>query len=125
MFKAVTGEAARERDAANEWLLCGVEFDAEDSGEDVVRVRDGVRMRGTGLRKETLRILLKGDAWGTFKPYSNDTQETARTFGSDLRLTEYSCFCVCSASDSLGGKGELVRLTERRASANDKPSSSS
>ena len=62
VFKAVTGEAACERDAANEWLLCGVEFDIEDSGEDVVRVRDGVRMRGTGLRKETLRILLKGDA---------------------------------------------------------------
>lgn len=49
---------------------CGVEFEGEED-DDVVRVRDGVRVRCIGLRKETFRILSNGLG-----------------FGSDLGLTE-------------------------------------
>ena len=38
---------------------CGVEFDGDDDDESV-RVRDGVRVRCIGLRKETFRILSNG-----------------------------------------------------------------
>ena len=57
------GELVRERTGAKEWVLCGVEFDEEEEGDGVVRVREGVRRRGMGFRKETFFILASGDAW--------------------------------------------------------------
>jgi hypothetical protein len=42
-------------------VLCGVEFAEEDDGEDIVRDRDGVRVRGMALRWATFRYLSNGE----------------------------------------------------------------
>lgn len=42
-------------------LLRGVEFGGDETGEGVVRERDGVRARASGFRSATLRYLSNGD----------------------------------------------------------------
>lgn len=44
-------------------MLWGVDWPEEDAGEGVSRVREGVRVRERGRRKETLRSLSKGDSY--------------------------------------------------------------
>lgn len=44
-----------------ERLLRGVELGGEDPEEDVDRESDGIRARGTGLRRATLRYLSLGE----------------------------------------------------------------
>lgn len=43
-------------------VLCGVELDVDDAGEDVVRDREGVLVRESGRRKDMFRSLSKGEA---------------------------------------------------------------
>jgi hypothetical protein len=48
-------------DSATDLPLRGVELAEEESGEGVVRDKEGVRVRARGLRKEMFRNLLNGD----------------------------------------------------------------
>ena len=69
-------------------LECGVEFEGDEDDESV-RVRDGVRVRCIGLRKETFRILSNGLGYVTQLNGSFRVKlRMPRTLGSDLRLTE-------------------------------------
>jgi hypothetical protein len=50
------GEVGFDNGKGIEWVLCGVELVVEET-DDVVRDKDGVRVRDTGLRYEMLRNL--------------------------------------------------------------------
>jgi hypothetical protein len=60
---ASEGDPAFERGKPNDILLRGVEFAAEDVGEEVVREREGVRVRAGGRRRATLRNLSNGEGF--------------------------------------------------------------
>jgi len=61
----ITGqrESGARGERREEWVLCGVEFDEEEEGDGVVRVREGVRRRVNGLSERDIFILASGDAW--------------------------------------------------------------
>jgi hypothetical protein len=47
--------------SAMDLLLPGVEFGGEETGDGVVRDRDGVLVRASGFRSATLRYLSNGE----------------------------------------------------------------
>lgn len=70
-------------------VLCGVELDVDDAGEDVVRDREGVLVRESGRRKEMFRSLSKGEAYQCFSVRPTIYIESSRhTWGSERRLME-------------------------------------
>lgn len=63
IVRAARGEPVSARCQPVDRTLCGVEFEVEDEGDDVVRVNDGVLVRESGRRKETFRNLSNGDGF--------------------------------------------------------------
>jgi len=99
----VKGRVGARANRAKEWVLCGVEFDEEEEGDGVVRVREGVRRRGMGFRKETFFHLSERRCLVEYKYASSNEIIYLRfwssfTFGSDLRLTEWSYFLGLESS---------------------------
>ncbi len=68
-------------------MLCGVEFDADDDGEETVRVSDGVRVREFGRRNEMFLNLSNGEGYNEMS-YSKHAESRWLTLGSERKLTE-------------------------------------